>query len=163
MNILDIMYEPNKNKYSILEENGHRKEITKKEFYEILKSNKSKVEFTGEWSLFIGRWQPLHEGHIKLMRTVLDKGGKICIGIRNTKQDEKNPYNVKERIEMIKKVFDKEIKENKVKWVSLPDIKEICHGRKVGWGITEIILDKKTETISATEIRKQNEKKENSS
>jgi len=32
-NILDVMYEPNKNKYSILEYNGSRKEITKEDFY----------------------------------------------------------------------------------------------------------------------------------
>ena len=144
-NILDIMYEPEKNRYSILRENGHRKNITKKEFYEILKSKEEKAKFTGEWSLFIGRWQPLHIGHIKLIREVLNNNGKVCIGIRNSKIDDKNPYNVKERIEMIKKVFNEEIKENRVKWVSLPDIKEICHGRKVGWGVTEIILDKKTE------------------
>lgn len=35
-NILDIMYEPNKNRYSVIEFNGTRKEITRKEFLYLL-------------------------------------------------------------------------------------------------------------------------------
>ena len=157
--ILDIMYEPSKNKYTVLEENGHRKEISKEEFYKILKANEGVAEFTGQYSLFIGRWQPLHEGHIKLMRTALNNGCKICIGIRDGKKDEKNPYSARERIEMIKKEFQNEIKSGTVKYVTLPDIKEVVHGRKVGWGVREIVLDKDTESISATKIREERNKK----
>lgn len=153
--ILDIMYELEKNKYSLLEENGHRKEISKQDFYKILKANEEVAEFTGQYSLFIGRWQPLHEGHIKLMRTALNEGCKICIGIRDSKVDEKNPYSVRERVEMIRKEFASEIKAGMVKYVTLPDIKEVVHGRKVGWGVREIVLDEKTESISATKIREQ--------
>jgi len=116
----------------------------------------SNNNFTGEYSLFIGRWQPLHAGHIQLIRTVLNKNGKVCIGIRDTKIDDKNPYTVRERVEMIRKEFREEIKSGRVKYVTLPDIKEVCHGRKVGWGINEIKLDKETESISATEIRRKN-------
>lgn len=36
-NILDIMYEPDKNIYSILEYNSTRKEITREEFLSVLK------------------------------------------------------------------------------------------------------------------------------
>jgi len=35
-NLLDIMYEPSKDKYSYLEINGHRKEMTKAEFLNVL-------------------------------------------------------------------------------------------------------------------------------
>jgi len=114
------------------------------------------AEFTGEYSLFIGRWQPLHSGHIKLMRTVLNEGGKICIGIRDTKIDKKNPYNNRERIKMIRKEFAKEIKSGTLKYVVLPDILDVCYGRDKGWGIRQIKLDKTTEAISATEIRRKN-------
>lgn len=110
-------------------------------------------EFTGSWSLFIGRWQPLHIGHIKLMRRVLLEGGKVCIGIRESKIDKKNPFSVEQRIEMIKKEFKKEIKAGTIKYVTLPDIKEVCHGRMVGWGVREIRLDEDIEKISGTKIR----------
>ncbi len=34
--ILDIMYEPKKDKFSLIEINGHRREITKTEFINLL-------------------------------------------------------------------------------------------------------------------------------
>jgi len=115
-------------------------------------------EFTGEFSLFIGRWQPLHQSHIKLMRVVLDEGGKVCIGIRNSKVDENNPYSVEDRVKMIKKEFHKELSNGTVEWAVLPDIKECCHGRRVGWGVREIKLDKESEDVSGTKIREQDDK-----
>lgn len=105
------------------------------------------------YSLFIGRYQPLHQGHIKLMRTVLDEGKNILIGLRNTGVNESNPYGTKERIEMIGMQFNKEIEEGKVKILRMPDIENVVYGRKVGWGIRQIKLDEKTEEISATKIR----------
>ena len=102
------------------------------------------------YSLFIGRWQPLHEGHLSLFDKVRKEGKNILIGIRNTPISENDPYSVKERIEMIKeKVPDAEI-------LVMPDIEEIVYGRKVGWGIREIRLDGETEKISATKIREKN-------
>lgn len=117
------------------------------------------AEYTGEYSLFIGRFQPLHFGHVKLMRTVLDEGGKVCIGIRDTKKDKKNPYSVIERIDMIREEFSPEIKAGTVKYVKMPDILDVCYGRDKGWGIRQIKLDKKTESISATKIRNKNKDK----
>ena len=106
-----------------------------------------------EYSLFIGRYQPLHEGHIKLIRTVLNEGKNVCVGLRDTKIDDKNPYTIKQRKGMFKKAFRNEMKEGKMKVIKIPDIIEVCYGRKVGWGIREIRLDKETEKISATKIR----------
>jgi hypothetical protein len=39
------------------------------------------------------------------------------------------------------------------KVIVIPDIAEVCFGRKVGYGIREIHLDEATEAISGTEIR----------
>ena len=115
-------------------------------------------EITGNTSLFIGRWQPLHSSHIKLIRSVLNEGKKICIGIRNSKINKKNPYSIEQRIAMICKEFYKEIQNSKVTWVVLPDISEVAYGRTPGWKIREIRLDKKSELISATKIREQMKK-----
>lgn len=105
-----------------------------------------------KYSLFIGRWQPLHQGHMALFDKMRQEGRKILIGIRNTGIDEQNPYSVNERIEMIKKqVPDAEV-------VVLPDIEAVCYGRKVGYEIKEIKLGDDLEKISATEIRKNLEK-----
>jgi len=112
------------------------------------------TEFTGNFSLFIGRYSPLHQGHIKLIRTVLDEGGKVCIGLRDTPKDDKNPYTIAERMGMFLSEFREEIQDERMIIVILPDIKEIVFGRKVGWGIRQIKLDEITENISATKIRK---------
>lgn len=101
------------------------------------------------YSLFIGRWQPLHKGHLALFEKMRQEGRRILIGIRNTGVDEQNPYSVEERIKMIKKeVPDADV-------VILPDIEAVCYGRKVGYEIRKIKLDNKLEEISATKIRKQ--------
>ena len=99
------------------------------------------------YSLFIGRWQPLHAGHLVLFDRVRREGKNIAIGVRDTEVSESNPYTLKERIDNIKtKVPDAKV-------FAMPDIEEVVHGRKVGWGIREIRLDEGTESISATKIR----------
>lgn len=106
-----------------------------------------------KYSYFIGRYQPLHEGHSKLIRSVLDEGKNVCVALRDTPKSDSDPYSIDERIEMFKKVFDKEIGDGKLIIISIPDIEEICFGRKVGWNVREIQLDEATESISATAIR----------
>jgi len=104
------------------------------------------------YSFFIGRWQcvPPHEGHRKLIQTVLDEGKNVCIAIRDTKMSEKDPYTVKARKKALRKMFpNKEV----VKIITIPDIEEVCYGRGVGWGMREIKLDDKTQSISGTKIR----------
>ena len=96
-------------------------------------------------SLFIGRWQPLHEGHKKLFE---EAKHKPLIGIRDTEIDENNPYSVQERIKMIKEQVPM------AEVVVLPDVAEVVYGRSVGYEVREVKLDDKTESISATKIRK---------
>ena len=105
------------------------------------------------YSLFIGRWQPFHKGHKTLIDNVLSDGKNVLIACRDTKIGEDNPYSYQERVEMIRKIYPDE---NKVKIIKIPDIEEVCYGRKVGWGIREIKLAEDIENISATKIRNDN-------
>ena len=101
-------------------------------------------------SLFIGRWQPFHDGHKKLIGVVLKEGGKALIAVRDTPISVGNPYTTEERVAFIRNKY----KRNKnVEVISIPDIKEVCYGRDVGWEIRKIRLRKQTEEISATKIR----------
>jgi len=104
------------------------------------------------YSLFIGRWQvkELHEGHRKLIGTVLAEGKPVVIAVRDTKISEKNPYTVQERICMIRKEY---AGNPNVRVITIPDIAEVIYGRDVGWSIREIRLDSDTEAISATKVR----------
>jgi nicotinamide-nucleotide adenylyltransferase len=57
--------------------------------------------------LILGRFQPLHMGHLSLFESVIDDGNEllICIGSSNEKRTENNPYNSLERTKMIKSVL----------------------------------------------------------
>lgn len=113
-----------------------------------------------KYSLFIGRWQciPPHKGHIALIESVLNEGKNVLIAVRNTEQDEKNPYSVFERGKALQQAFEKW--KDRVKIIAIPDIEEVCFGRKVGWGMREIRLSEELEAISATEIRAKTKEKE---
>lgn len=124
-------------------------DTTKMDIKECVKKILDKHYISQKYSLFIGRWQPLHQGHLALFDKMRQEGRKILVGIRNTGIDDQNPFSVQERIEMIKKqVPDAEI-------AVLPDIEAVCYGRKVGYEIKEIKLGEELEKISATAIRKQ--------
>lgn len=105
-----------------------------------------------KYSLLIGRWQvsKLHAGHLALIDKVRQEGKNIAIGVRDTDMSEENPYSAEERVDMIEKCVPD------AKVFIMPDIEEVVYGRGVGWGIREIRLDEETESISATEIRKNN-------
>ena len=107
------------------------------------------------YSLIVGRFQPLHSGHVKLIRTILNEGKNVLIFLKDTGKNENNPYNIEERINMFEKEFAKEVcaKRLIIHFILDLDIEEICYGRKVGYAIREIRLDKKIENINATEIR----------
>lgn len=103
-------------------------------------------------SLFIGRWQPFHDGHRALIDSVLAEGKSVLICIRDTPKSETDPYSWSTRRKMIRDYYpDKDL----VKIMVIPDIAEICFGRDVGYGIREIRLDPATEAISGTAIRKE--------
>jgi adenylylsulfate kinase len=105
------------------------------------------------YSLFIGRYQPLHEGHIKLIRSVLNEGRNATVALRDTPLSDSDPFSIEERMEMFRKEFGPEMDERRVLVMVIPDIEEVVHGRKVGWGIREIKLDEETEAISGTKTR----------
>ena len=107
-----------------------------------------------KYSMFIGRWQPWHEGHRWLINQRLNEGKNILICIREVDKDDSNPYDPKEVKNNIEKELNDFIKSGKVKVIIIPDIESINYGRGVGYEIIEHVPPKKIGDISATEIRK---------
>jgi cytidyltransferase-like protein len=103
-------------------------------------------------ALFIGRYQPFHAGHQRLIEEGLGRVGQVCIAVRDTHGlDEKNPlpfFAVKQRIEAALAAY-----EGRFVVVPLPNITHVFYGRDVGYKVERIVLDEETETISATRIR----------
>jgi cytidyltransferase-like protein len=109
----------------------------------------------GRFSAFIGRWQPLHEGHKQLFQQVLDEGGNVLIMIRDIQPDEKNPYTAAEVYVTISDFYTDLVKAGRVKVMKIPDISSVDFGRGVGYDIIEWIPPTEIAQISATKVREQ--------
>ncbi len=118
-----------------------------------VKSSMSKKD--NQWSLFIGRWQPLHEGHKELFRQVINEGGRVCVAIREVEVDEKNPFTPHQIMLNVFEQMKPEVEAGKLKIITIPDICSVEFGRGVGYDIIEHIPPQEISDISATKIREQ--------
>jgi len=103
--------------------------------------------------IFPGRFQPLHRGHIAIIRELLASGSNVTVGIRDTAITESNPHTISERIVQFRHVFERELHSGAVDIITLPDFSEIVYGRDPGWTARQIVLESDLEAISATRIR----------
>lgn len=108
-----------------------------------------------QWSLFIGRWQPLHDGHKELFRQVINEGGKVCVAIREVENNESNPFDADKVMINIFNEMQPEVEAGKLKIIKIPDICSVEFGRGVGYDIIEHIPPTEVAEISATKIREQ--------
>ena len=100
-------------------------------------------------AMFIGRWQPFHNGHKWLINQKLSEGKPILIAVRDIPPDEKNPFTTEQTVQMIQKVYS----EQDVDVVCIPDIESVNYGRGVGYEINEHVPPQNIGFISATGIR----------
>jgi cytidyltransferase-like protein len=104
-------------------------------------------------ALFVGRYQPFHPGHQRLIEEGLRRVGQVCIAVRDTHRvDVKNPlpfFAVKQRIEAALSVYS-----GRFVVVALPNVTNVFYGRDVGYSVERIVLDEATEEISATNLRR---------
>jgi len=112
--------------------------------------------------LLLGRWQPWHEGHLALFKRALEKTGQVVIQVRDVKDSsggegqEDNPFSFEQISEDISKKLSKSGYAINVDYIIqlVPNITNITYGRGVGYKIEQESFDSKTESISATNIRK---------
>lgn len=74
-------------------------------------------------ALFIGRFQPLHKGHLKIIKENSKKYSEIIIAVGSTQYSftTKNPFTTEERKKMIQETLEKnKIKNYKI--IEIPDI-----------------------------------------
>ena len=106
-----------------------------------------------QYSLFIGRWQPWHQGHRWLIDQRLKEGKNVCVAIRDVEPSDKQPWTSQEVLENVEYELHDLIKEDVVKVIIIPDIESVNYGRGVGYEIIEHIPPEQIKRISATEIR----------
>lgn len=100
-------------------------------------------------ALFIGRWQPFHNGHKWLIDHKLEQKVPVLIAVRNVAPDEKNPLTTAQTVEILEKMYD----DRDVEIIVIPDIESVNFGRTVGYQINEFAPPPEVHSISATEIR----------
>jgi cytidyltransferase-like protein len=105
-------------------------------------------------ALFLGRYQPFHEGHRKLIEAGLKRVGQACIAVRDTfGTDAKNPlpfHAVKARIQSALWQY-----RGRILVMQVPNISNVFYGRDVGYVVERLVLDEATERISASNIRQE--------
>ena len=108
-----------------------------------------------KYSMFIGRWQPWHQGHRWLIDQRLNQGKNVLICIRDEEPNEKQPWTPHEVLMNLSNELEDLIQEGKVKIIIIPDIESVNYGRGVGYEVIEHAPPEDIKEISATKIRKQ--------
>ena len=120
------------------------------------KADKESSSTEVKYSMFVGRWQPLHKGHLWLINERLKEGYNVWLAIRDVKPDDKNPWSAQEIEKMVHKGELKDlISDGRVVTSIIPDIESINYGRGVGYDVIEHIPPTEIGEISATTIREE--------
>jgi len=104
-----------------------------------------------KYAIFVGRFQPYHQGHISLVMQKINKGIPALIMVRDIAPDVKNPFTTEQTVEMIEKYHA--AKGHNVKVIIIPDMESVNFGRGVGYEINEFTPPENIGWISATGIR----------
>jgi cytidyltransferase-like protein len=105
-------------------------------------------------ALFIGRYQPFHDGHKRLIEAGLARVGQVCIAVRDTHgSDAKNPFD----FQTVKARIEAALWQHRGRFtvIALPNISHVFYGRDVGYVVERLVLDEATEQISATSVRRE--------
>ena len=112
-----------------------------------------------KYAIFIGRFQPYHQGHISLIMQKINEGIPALIMVRDIAPDSKNPFTTEQTVQMIEKYHA--AKGHDVKVIIIPDMQSVNFGRGVGYEINEFMPPENIGWISATGIRNSIKKGDN--
>jgi hypothetical protein len=106
-----------------------------------------------KYSMFVGRWQPWHEGHRWLIDQRLKKDKNVLLCVRDVEVDDKNPFTTSWVVDNLKTQLSDLLEIGRVSIIIIPDIESINFGRGVGYDIIEHLPPTEISEISATKIR----------
>lgn len=104
-----------------------------------------------KYAVFIGRWQPYHLGHVKMIERKIMQGIPALILIRDIAPDKNNPLTSAQSKQLIEKYHNSRGHDVIVRVIE--DIESVNYGRGVGYEVNEWIPTEDIANISATYIR----------
>jgi len=108
-----------------------------------------------KYAMFIGRWQPWHDGHRWLIDQALNDNKKVLLCIRDVKVDDKNPWGAGQILVNLKAQLKDLVDQGLVKAMVIPDIESVNIGRGIGYDVIEHLPPQDINDISSTKIREQ--------
>ena len=90
-----------------------------------------------KYAMFIGRWQPWHDGHRWLIDQALNDNKKVLLCIRDVKVDDKNPWSAAQILINLKGQLSNLVACGLVKIMIIPDIESVNIGRGIGYDVIE--------------------------
>lgn len=100
-------------------------------------------------ALFIGRYQPFHDGHKALIEEGIRRVGQACIAVRTLEPSAQNPL----PFEAVRARIEAMMGPRRFTVVQLPNITNVFYGRDVGYSVERLELPPEVEKISGTEMR----------
>ena len=104
-------------------------------------------------AIYIGRFQPIHDGHFEIIKKAIKKNGQVAILVMDSyKVNKKSPFTfdqVKRKIKTKLMNYN-----NKYEIIKIPVVSEVIYGRAVGYKINKYKIAKNLQKISATKIRR---------
>lgn len=76
-------------------------------------------------AIFVGRFQPVHNGHVEVFKQILQEVDELIIGIGSSQEGRtfENPFTADERVLMIERTLEKaEIDRSHIHIVKIPDV-----------------------------------------
>jgi adenylylsulfate kinase len=119
---------------------------------EIAKSLTNGFDWKAPTAMFLGRYQPFHDGHKALVLEGIKRVGQALIAVRDTQgTSDKDPFD----FNFVKTKIEEAMVEYMGKFVivKVPNITNIFYGRDVGYQIEKIELPEALQAISATKVR----------
>jgi cytidyltransferase-like protein len=108
-----------------------------------------------KYAMFIGRWQPWHQGHRWLIDQALEEGKNVLLCIREVEPDEKNPWTPHQILMNLANELEDLVESGRLRIITIPDIESINIGRGIGYDVIEHVPPQEIHDISATKIREQ--------
>ncbi len=107
------------------------------------------------YALYIGRFQPFHDGHAWCIKKIIKKGNNVCVAVMDIHElePENNPYTYQEVHDRISEFMTEELTSGKIKIIKIPPINSFNYGRDVGYQLIEHKPPENIRKISATKIR----------